>query len=130
VCAAITDIESKVYYYSNGYSGVNFISNDFLTKDGYQRTEINGITVKYLFENVVPKKQRVDFMSVDCEGHDLNVLRSNDWSKYRPEIVVAETSVESDVTRFMKENEYEIVASTFGSVLYKDSKKAESGREM
>lgn len=29
-------------------------------------------------------------MSVDAEGHDLNVLRSSDWVRYRPELVLVE----------------------------------------
>jgi len=126
VCAAITDIESKVYYYSNGYSGVNFISNEVLTKEGVNRTEISGLSLKSLIEKFVPMNQKIDFMSIDCEGHDLNVLKSNDWNKYRPEIVVAETSEDSDVTKFMEANMYKVVAMTFGSVLYKDSMSVES----
>lgn len=33
-----------------------------------------------------------DLLCVDAEGMDLSVLRSLDWSKYRPQIVVAEMS--------------------------------------
>jgi FkbM family methyltransferase len=36
----------------------------------------------------VPKD--IDFFSIDVEGLDLEVLKSNDWMKYRPKIVVAE----------------------------------------
>jgi hypothetical protein len=32
----------------------------------------------------------IDFLSVDCEGHDLAVLKSNDWSRFRPKVVIAE----------------------------------------
>jgi hypothetical protein len=32
----------------------------------------------------------IDFLSVDAEGMDLDVLRSNDWGKFRPGVVVAE----------------------------------------
>jgi len=32
----------------------------------------------------------IDFLSVDCEGHDLAVLKSNDWSRFRPKVVSAE----------------------------------------
>lgn len=34
--------------------------------------------------------QPIDFLSVDCEGHDLRVLRSNDWAAFRPKAVVVE----------------------------------------
>lgn len=32
----------------------------------------------------------IDFMSVDVEGFDLNVLISNNWEKYRPKVVIVE----------------------------------------
>jgi FkbM family methyltransferase len=32
----------------------------------------------------LPKNQPIDFMSVDVEGLDLEVLKSNNWEKYRP----------------------------------------------
>lgn len=32
----------------------------------------------------------IDFLSVDVEGLDLAVLQSNDWTRYRPTVVVAE----------------------------------------
>lgn len=32
----------------------------------------------------------VDFLNVDCEGHDLNVLRSNDWSRWQPRVICVE----------------------------------------
>jgi FkbM family methyltransferase len=31
-----------------------------------------------------------DLLSVDCEGHDLSVLRSLDFSRFRPRLIVAE----------------------------------------
>lgn len=35
--------------------------------------------------------QPIDFMSVDVEGLDLEVLGSNDWNRFRPAIVLTET---------------------------------------
>lgn len=33
----------------------------------------------------------IDFLTVDVEGYDLAVLRSNDWVRYRPRLVLAES---------------------------------------
>lgn len=38
--------------------------------------------------------QRITFLSIDVEGKDLEVLRSNDWDAFRPEVVVVETMSE------------------------------------
>lgn len=40
-------------------------------------------------EHVVPGTG-VDFLSVDVEGMDLEVLKSNDWKRWRPSLVLAE----------------------------------------
>jgi FkbM family methyltransferase len=39
----------------------------------------------------LPTGLQIDFLSVDVEGKDEEVLRSNDWSRYRPRFILAET---------------------------------------
>jgi hypothetical protein len=38
----------------------------------------------------LPGGVALDFMSVDCEGHDLTVLESNNWELFRPSVVLVE----------------------------------------
>src|SRR5919198_5481490 len=33
----------------------------------------------------------IDLLDVDCEGHELAVLRSNDWERFRPSVVLVES---------------------------------------
>jgi len=40
--------------------------------------------------------QTIDFLSVDAEGYDLAVLQSNDWSRYRPSVIIVEINVGGD----------------------------------
>jgi len=44
-----------------------------------------------LLSQHVPAHQAIDFLSVDVEGKDEEVLRSNDWQRFRPRFVLAET---------------------------------------
>jgi FkbM family methyltransferase len=37
------------------------------------------------------KGTEIDFMTIDTEGNDLDVLKSNDWIKYRPTYLIIET---------------------------------------
>lgn len=51
-----------------------------------------GITIKRL-EAVLPTYldgTPIDFMSIDVEGYEMKVLSSNDWTKYRPKVIVIE----------------------------------------
>lgn len=43
-----------------------------------------------ILDEHLPAGTAIDFLSVDVEGHDLAVLRSNDWEKYRPRVVLVE----------------------------------------
>ncbi len=71
----------------------------------------------------------IDFMSIDVEGLDLEVLQSNDWKKYRPTLLLvedlkkqslAEFQNSSPVFHFLKEKNYELVAKTFNTLFFKD----------
>ena len=67
----------------------------------------------------------IDFFSVDCEGVDLDVLRSNDWDRFRPRWVLVELHedspvalLDSDLVHFMKGVGYRIVAWPRPSVVF------------
>lgn len=44
-----------------------------------------------LLQRHLPPDQVIDFLSVDVEGKDEEVLASNDWTRYRPRYILAET---------------------------------------
>lgn len=64
------------------------------TRETTRRTQTCEIPVRPLreifAEHSVPP---IDFMSVDVEGHEKEVLAGNDWSKYRPRILVIEATM-------------------------------------
>tara|TARA_B100001057_G_scaffold471962_1_gene534778 strand:+ start:7359 stop:8102 length:744 start_codon:yes stop_codon:yes gene_type:complete len=73
------------------------------------------------------KKKEIDFLDVDVEGMDLSVLRSNDWSRYRPKFVLVEILEnnfnqveESLINKFMKSQNYNIFAKLDNTVFFKD----------
>ena len=75
----------------------------------------------------LPARQSIDFLSVDAEGLDLAVLRSNDWQVYRPEIVLVEAldfalerAGSHPLHTFMTGVGYELVAKTLNTLFYRD----------
>lgn len=69
----------------------------------------------------------IDFLSVDVEGFDLEVLQSNDWSKYRPKFVLAEVlnsslhDLDQDpVVSFMRDQNYVVYAKLVNTVFFKE----------
>ena len=79
-----------------------------------------------ILDKYLPANKKIDFMSVDVEGLDLNVLKSNDWSKYTPEIILVEildcslNEVEnSDIASYLKQFGYYIYAKCINTAIFK-----------
>lgn len=70
-----------------------------------------------VLDRYLPPNTQLDFFSVDAEGNDLDVLRSNDWLRYRPELVLVEAHTnsfdeltDSELIKFMREQKYTVRA--------------------
>jgi FkbM family methyltransferase len=107
------------YYLISEDSTMNSFSREFLEHLGMlgevkQEIPVAVFPLSEVLSSHVPEGQEIDFMTVDVEGHDLEVLQSNDWSRYRPKFVVVEDKEtdpgNSDIARFMKEQSYKICA--------------------
>lgn len=61
-----------------------------------------------IIEKHAPSRH-IDFMSIDVEGFELAVLEGNDWSKFRPELLVMEINIDyNDKVNAMKSYGYEL----------------------
>lgn len=81
-----------------------------------------------VLDQYVSPNQNIDFLTVDVEGLDLQVLRSNDWSRYRPSYVLAEALgmrdieqvLNSDLNRYMASEEYSLFAKCVNTLFFVD----------
>ena len=53
-----------------------------------------------------PDTQYIDFLSIDTEGHEMQVLQSIDFDKYKFGLITIETADGSDVVKFIENNGY------------------------
>ncbi len=70
----------------------------------------------------------IDFFSVDTEGFDMEVLKSNDWNRFRPKAIVLETieykkdgwwdKLTSFFETYLKEQKYKIYADTHINTIF------------
>jgi FkbM family methyltransferase len=70
---------------------------------------IQSIPLRDLFKEHLKAGQTLDFLSVDCEGEEFGVLRSNDWALYRPRLVCVEyahCSEKPELVAFLQANDY------------------------
>lgn len=71
---------------------------------------------------------KIDFLNVDVEGLDLDVLKSNDWSKYKPKFVLVEIlgsnlhDIDKDpIFQLMKQYNYIFFSKQVNTVFFKDN---------
>jgi len=78
-----------------------------------------------VLDEYLPKDQQIDFLTIDVEGLDLQVLQSNNWEKYKPTYIVVEDSInfttlaDSDVYSFLEKQGYSIIAKTMRTLFFK-----------
>lgn len=108
---AISDRNTVVKFSCDAeYSGIR--DEDYLFADRNKEAriiEVETIPLRQVLDAHLPAGQSIDFMNVDCEGHDFKVLRSNDWSKYRPTVVAVEQhgpTIAGKVHDLLTENGY------------------------
>ena len=110
---------SMTYYFIAEDSPMNSFSPEFLKQIEmleHVRSEIPVPTLPLaeLLDQHLPKNQIIDFMNVDVEGHDYEVLESNDWKRFRPKVIVVEdeqlVASESRIVRMLQSNGYELCA--------------------
>ena len=87
--------------------------------------QIPVVTLQQILEEHLPADMSIDFMTIDAEGFDHEVIVSNDWSKYRPRVVLVElltTEIgQLDVhptAKLLQENGYRIIAKTFNTFFF------------
>ena len=90
--AAVSLQEGVVPFTCDGhYSGIDDHTHLFRGRNtAAQRVDVTALPLSRILDAHLPEGQEIDFLSVDCEGHDHEVLESNDWSKYRPKVVLVE----------------------------------------
>jgi FkbM family methyltransferase len=100
--------------------------------DRYRIVETKNIPVQRLseiLEEYLPSGTSIDFMTIDVEGLDLEVLESNDWSRFRPACLLVEATqfnlenpCAAPIHSFLGSHNYELFAKTFNTLFYRDLK--------
>ena len=83
ICSLISDQDNILVdaYFDHEWSAANsIIANERLTIKKKMKTNI--------FNNII--KHDFDFLNIDLEGHDYNVLRTIDFKKFNPKLICIE----------------------------------------
>lgn len=83
------------------------------------------VTLRQILDEYLPSGKRIDFMSIDVEGFDHEVVSSSDWSRYRPRVVLVEllnTDIQDIVShptaQILYRHNYRALAKTVSTVFF------------
>ncbi len=128
----ISDKEENLTYHIFNEPALNTFSEaEAKKKDGLsnykvvEKKKIKVLRLEDILDKYLPKNQEIDFFSIDVEGLDMQVLKSNNWDKYRPKVVLAEALDKSNVIpaelkEFMYTVNYTFFAKTFNTIFFID----------
>ncbi|MDH5645416.1 MAG: FkbM family methyltransferase [Candidatus Heimdallarchaeota archaeon] len=129
----VSNSGKELTYYSFNEPALNGFSKE-LTEfrenlgAGYyveEKTLLKTHKLSEILNNYIPQSTEIDFMTIDVEGLDFEVIQSNDWKKFRPKIILVEIlnfSVDdifdNDVYLYLKDRGYEFYAKTVNTVFF------------
>ncbi len=100
---------------------------EMLARDGNrigQSIRVPAFRLDALLHRYLPRDTQIDFLSIDVEGSEMEVLRSNDWIRFRPRVVIVEvlhTTLASiddaSAIRFLVDLGYTPVSMLYHSVI-------------
>ena len=83
-------------------------------------------TLKEILTENLDKHQVIDFMTIDVEGMELEVIKSNDWKSFKPKVLLLELKDQiiedlmlDEIKLFLKVQNYDLYAKTVHSVFFK-----------
>jgi FkbM family methyltransferase len=128
----INSTEEKLTYYIfndpalNGFSkDVSQLRNQSPDYKIIRTVDMKTKTLSSVLNEHLSGGQRINLLSIDVEGLDLEVLKSNDWRTYKPDFIMVEDkefnitqSEESTIFSFLQQMNYQLVAKTLSTLIF------------
>jgi FkbM family methyltransferase len=129
----VSNEEKTLTYHIFNEPALNTFSEEVALRNskvsGYavqKKVSIKTVTLKSVFDRYLKEGQNIDFLSIDVEGLDFEVLQSNDWGKYKPSVILVEDTQfnflnikASQVYNYLSGNGYNFYAKTVNTLFFK-----------
>lgn len=118
IACAVSNTEGETTYYSNGFYSLTIsLDKDFTTgRPGYIEKKTTCKKLTTIIDETKYINKEIDFLSVDAEAHDLEVLRSLDFDRYQPKLIAIESHysllsevIETELYKFLLDKNYCLV---------------------
>lgn len=130
--AGISETHQKLKFYCFNEPALNGFSKEISEERDQSGSykiiktiDIETFPLSEILDKHLPPNQKIDFLTIDVEGLDLQVLRSNNWEKYKPDFILVEDQIDfenlsnSEVYSFLLEQNYELTAKTSRTLFFR-----------
>jgi hypothetical protein len=121
VSAAISNTIKQVVVQLNGLPTDRLVFDGSLETRGPSAQFIETQTLQSVLDQCPFPLPGIDYLNIDCEGHDIPVLRSLDWNQYKPTIVTIEALNQASVVATrdeMKRLGYQLLEKLHWTLLF------------
>ena len=119
ICCLLADKDNvlKNVYYEDWSAASSLTSNENLKNKKQMKTRT--------FESLIDKN--FDFLNIDLEGHDYEILKTIDFKKFSPKLIcieILENCLDKDsIFKFMEQNNYTFIKHLGPSYFFKGANK-------
>ncbi len=129
----ISDKVETLTYYAFNEPALNGFSKEIsLSRDGLKdykiefTKKIETTTLQHILDEKMPENKEIDFLSIDVEGLDMQVLRSVNLHKYAPSMILVEILqtdysdiMNSEINKYLAMYDYSIYAKSGNTVFFR-----------
>ena len=111
-------VELKNIYFYHERSAINTVSKNLANyrKKKYKLIKRVSVTLNSVIQNSTYKNKKIDFLSIDVENHEFQVLKAFNFQKYKIDIIVCENT---ELSQNNLETQDQNLKNIFKSKLYK-----------
>jgi FkbM family methyltransferase len=131
--AIVSDSKRELTFYQDNQnhelSSLDPAVGEELKANGSTLVEIKAVstTLEEILDAHCQQSVKLDLLCVDVENHDLEVLKGNNFEKYRPEVICIEFFVDdltmigqTELDVFMRQKGYEVLSYSAPNIFYRD----------
>ena len=123
--SAVSTKNKKINYYTN--KGL-FLSASIIQKKGdakfKYKEQVSSKPLTLILDKTIYKRKQIDFLSIDAEGADYEVLKSLNFKRYKPKLICVEIHNQkmskNSETYYLKNPIYKFLYSKGYRVMWKN----------